>query len=347
MKSLNLTILHEYGAKRHYEALFYLRDTGYIDEISEVQFNIIQKIVQYRDFYAALKNLKALIDLFFRSNRNIILGAAPYDPIIPYLIWLKKRHNVIHHSSWPYWDGSKYPKKVIYPYQKKLWEKYVKKLHVVTVTETAKRNIEHFGAVSTCIPHSVNTQVFRPADQKSGEYVVLYVGRLIVEKGVGYLLNLANKWRQKDVEFWFVGDGELKGQIERMQKKYSVRYFPYVTCQENLAEIYRKADVLVLPALPAYEELFGIVLVEAMASGLPVLAANSVGPSEIIEHGVNGFLVPKGNEKELENSLSYLLENPEIGRKMGLEGRRKVLKNYAVANVAKLWQREMLKAGFQ
>jgi glycosyltransferase involved in cell wall biosynthesis len=347
VKSLDLTIIHEYGAKRHYEALFYLRDTGYIDEISEVQFNIMQKILQYHDFYAALKNLKTLMNLFFLSNKNIVIGAAPFDPIIPYLIWLKKRHNVIHHSSWPYWNGSKYPKKIIYPCQKMLWEKYVKKLNMVTVTETAERNIERLGAVPICIPHSVNTQIFRPTNQKSGKYVVLYVGRLIPEKGVGYLLNLANKWGQKDVEFWFVGDGELKEQIEIMQKKYSVRYFPYITCQENLAEIYRKADVLVLPASITYEELFGIVLVEAMASSLPVIAANSVGPSEIIDHGVNGFLVPKGNEKELENSLSYLLENPEIGRKMGSEGRRKALKKYAIANVAKLWQKEMLKAGFQ
>ena len=344
---MDLTILHEYGAKRHYEALFYLRDIGYIDEISEVQFNIIQKILQYRDFNTSMKNLKALKNLFFLSNKNIILGAAPYDPVIPYLIWLKKRHNVIHHSSWPYWNGTKYPKKIIYPRQKMLWEKYVKKLHVVTVTETAKRNIERLGAVPVCIPHSVDTQIFRPANQKSGKHVVLYVGRLIVEKGVGYLLNLANKWRQKDVEFWFVGDGELKEAIERMQNKYSVRYFPYIPCQENLAEIYRKADVFVLPALPTYEELFGIVLVEAMASGLPVIAANSIGPSEIVDHELNGFLVPKGNEKELENSLNYLIENPEIRKKMGSEGRRKVLKNYTVANVAKLWQKAMLKARFQ
>ena len=344
---MDLTILHEYGAKRHYEALFYLRDIGYIDDISEIQFNIIQKFVQYRDVYTSMKNLKALIDLIFLSNRNIIIGAAPYDPIIPYLILLKKRHNVIYHSSWPYWNGSKYPKKIIYPYQKMLWEKYVEKLHVVTVTETANRSIKQLGAVSTYIPHSVNTQIFRPANQKSGDHVVLYVGRLIVQKGVGYLLKLAYEWRQKDVEFWFVGEGELKEQIERMQNKYSVRYFPYITCPEKLAEVYRKADVFVLPALPTYEELFGIVLVEAMACGLPVIAANSVGPSEIIDNELNGFLVPKGNEKELENCLSYLLENPEIGRKMGLEGRMKVLKNYTVANVAKLWQKVMLKAGFQ
>jgi glycosyltransferase involved in cell wall biosynthesis len=343
---MDLTILHEYGARRHYEALFYLRDRGYINDIFEVQFNIVKKILQYRDIYASIKSLMGLIDLFFRSNRNIVIGAAPYDPIIPYLIWLKKRHNVIHHSSWPYWDGSKYPKKVIYPNQKKLWEKYVEKLHVVTVTETAKRSIERLEAIANFIPHSVDTQIFRPANRKSSDHVVLYVGRLVVEKGVGYLLKLAYRWRQKDVKFWFVGEGPLREQIERMQNKYPVRHFSYVNRQEKLAEIYRRADVFVLPALPTYEELFGIVLIEAMSTGLPVVAANSVGPSEIIDHGINGYLVSKGNEKELENSLSYLLANPEIGKKMGLEGRGKVLKNYAVASVAKLWQKAMLEAGF-
>ena len=340
---MDVIIFHEYGAKRHYEPLFHLREIGYIENICEVQFNIREQLLSRRDKFTSIKNLKSLLNLFFHSNKNIIIGAAPYDAIIPYLVWLKKRNNVIHHSSWPYWNGLKYPRKVIYPRQKMLWWKYLQKLRVVTVTETAKRSIERLGAFATCIPHSVNPQVFRPANNKSSDHIVLYVGRLVVDKGVDYLLKLACKWKQKDVKFWFVGKGLLKEQIERMQKKYSVRYFGYISTQEDLAEIYNKADVLVLPAMPTYEELFGIVLIEAMASGLPVIAADSVGPSEIIDHGLNGYIIPKGNEEELEKTLGYLLENPEIGIKMGVEGRKKVLRKYTVDRISKLWQQIMLK----
>ena len=342
---MNLTILHEYGARRHYEALFYLRNAGLIANISEVQFNLLKRALLYHDFYTSIKNLKSMAGFFFSSNKNLLIGAAPYDPIIPYLIRLKKRHNLIHHTSWPYWNGSAYPKKVIFPFQRILWKRYLENLRVVTVTKTAADNIERLGAIATYIPHSVNTNVFKPTD-KNPDRVILFVGRLVDDKGVDYLIKLAYKWRKKDVKFWFVGEGNLKQQIERLQSKCSIQYFGRVTNQESLSKIYNEADIFVLPASSSYEELFGIVLIEAMSCGLPVVAADSVGPSEIVENGVNGYLVARGNEKELEKTLNYLLENPVVGRAMGKEGRKKVMREYSTDKVAKMWQRLLSEANF-
>jgi len=163
---------------------------------------------------------------------------------------------------------------------------------------------------------------------------------------IDYLLGLICAWEWKDVEFWFVGEGILKKQIEKMQGKYPVRYFGYIENQEKLAEVYRQADIFILPASATYEELFGIVLIEAMASGLPVIAANSLGPSEIVDHGVNGYLIPKGNVKALGKAIKHLLENPELRKRMGKEGRKKALEKYDEAIVAKQWQQVMAETGF-
>ena len=345
---VHLTILHEYGASRHFDALYYLQRRGTIGQIRSVQFGLHRRLVMaalgrhpgwLRDL---LQTLRIGPGLLARSNQTLVLFAAPYDPVIPLFHWLRGRNRVIYWISWPYWDGTRYPRKPLYRGQIDQWHRFLEGLTVVTVTEAAQRALADLGANAVRIPHCVDASVFTPplVPRKSPITKILYVGRLHREKGVDMLIDIAREHHWDNVEYWFVGRGNLEGQVQAASKECAVRHFGYVTDQARLAEIYREADMLVLPSRKTkdWEELFGITLIEAMASGLPVVATDCVGPQEIVDDGATGFIVGQGNKQEFVERLGYLVQRPQIRRCMGQEGRRRAVADYDVAVVAAAWR---------
>jgi glycosyltransferase involved in cell wall biosynthesis len=92
-----------------------------------------------------------------------------------------------------------------------------------------------------------------------------------------------------------------------------------------LPQVYSNADIFVLPSLHA--ESFGLVLLEAMASGLPIVATNVGGIPEILEDGKEGFLT-KPDDKEIAEALAKLLGNKTMREEMGKNGRKKATEKY-------------------
>jgi glycosyltransferase involved in cell wall biosynthesis len=88
---------------------------------------------------------------------------------------------------------------------------------------------------------------------------------------------------------------------------------------DRLAGEYRRADVF---CLPSRQEAFGIVFLEAMAAGLPIVAARAAAVPEVVPDGVCGILVPAGRPDELAHALNHLLSSAEERRRMGEAGRR-------------------------
>jgi glycosyltransferase involved in cell wall biosynthesis len=89
----------------------------------------------------------------------------------------------------------------------------------------------------------------------------------------------------------------------------------------ELLASYRSADVFLLPS---NQEGFGIVYVEAMRQGCPVIAGNHGGAPEVVDHGVTGFLVEHGDEEAIATRVAELLEDPELRTRMGLAARARV-----------------------
>ncbi len=166
--------------------------------------------------------------------------------------------------------------------------------------------------------------------------IVLFVGRLVYEKGaqilieaIPYITRIAD-----DVFFVIVGTGPMREELERRSIELGVRdrivFTGFVTDQE-LHALYNAAYIAVFPSL--YEP-FGIVALEAMSIGKPVVVSNVGGLSEIVEHGKNGLKVPPGDAKALANAIIELLLRPEKVEKLGRNGYTDVYRKYTWDKIA-------------
>jgi L-malate glycosyltransferase len=105
---------------------------------------------------------------------------------------------------------------------------------------------------------------------------------------------------------------------------------------DNVEHYLQASDCFVFPT---ENEAFGVSLIEAMACGLPVVASSTGGIPDIVEDGVNGILVPVGNEPALEEALHAVLGDPGAAARLGAEGRRTVTARYSVSAVVGAYER--------
>lgn len=156
----------------------------------------------------------------------------------------------------------------------------------------------------------------------SGKYVA-FAGRVSPEKGVDTFLAAAA--RMPDVPFKVAGDGPLlSGMIAKAPG--NVEFLGKLGFDE-LQAFYRGARVLVVPSLGF--ELFGMVAVDAMALGVPVIASRTGGLPYVVEDGITGLLFEPGDPQALLNKIRRMWGDAEICRRMGEAGRQKVIRKYS------------------
>lgn len=271
----------------------------------------------------------------------MIIGAPPYDIHIPIFRRYAKRHSAILHTSWPYWEGDFVPKSAYISKQRELWEDFLENLPTVGVTQAATEAVADLGADAYHIPHPVDTDIYTPNAGEDTDSVntVLFVGRFVEEKGIKQLLSTARNWNGPETEFVFVGDGPLSDQISAATDEDNIVYHGYVSNEERLASIYASSDVFALPSYPTdyWEELFGIVIIEAFASGTPVVATDCVGPREIVDDGETGYLVEQQNEAAFADALHRLLEDDERRAAFGERARAVAENTYDIEIIADQW----------
>lgn len=150
---------------------------------------------------------------------------------------------------------------------------------------------------------------------------VLFVGRVVREKGLGHLLSALSRvhtsWR-----LLVAGDGPDLDRVKRLARRLRVdtrMNFAGWADRELLRRFYREASLVVVPSV--WPEPFGLVGIEAMSYGKPVVAFDVGGIPEWLQDGVTGFLITPYDVKEMAAKIDYLLEHPELAREMGMNGR--------------------------
>jgi phosphatidyl-myo-inositol alpha-mannosyltransferase len=181
------------------------------------------------------------------------------------------------------------------------------------------------------IPNGIDLDLFSPKVEpfpefKDGKINVLFVGRLESRKGLIYLLK-AYRSIKRDVpksRLIVVGPGKrLRSKYEKWVTNNHLDDVVFVgyTSQEELPRYYQTADIFCAPATG--RESFGIVLLEAMAMGKPIVATSIEGYRCVLTSGVEGILVRPKNDKEITKAILRLVANPTMRRKMGDNGRQK------------------------
>jgi colanic acid/amylovoran biosynthesis glycosyltransferase len=198
-----------------------------------------------------------------------------------------------------------------------------------------KLEIVHCGADLSRYP-------LQPPRQGSG-FVVLCVARLAAQKGLEVLLSAVKVLADRgvDVQLVLVGEGPMRERLLRRSKRLGITdrvRLEGAVGQDAMARYYARADVF---CLPSFAEGVPVVLMEAMASGRPVVATRIAGVPELVEEGVSGYLVAPGNVVELAGALDRLASSPEKRESMGMAGRQKVVADFdaqrCAAQLAKLF----------
>jgi phosphatidylinositol alpha-1,6-mannosyltransferase len=182
-----------------------------------------------------------------------------------------------------------------------------------------------------------------PANFPAGR-VILTVGRWQANeryKGMDTLIaalpRLLHEWT--DLQLVAIGEGDDQGWLEQLAEQCGVRrhvrFFSGLSYSELVA-CYSACEIF---ALPSSGEGFGIVYLEAMARGKPVIGGAHGGATEVIDDGRTGYLVHHGDAPQLATSIETLLANPELAREMGARGRERVNREFKFSLFAKSFKK--------
>ena len=185
-------------------------------------------------------------------------------------------------------------------------------------TEGVKSNIQY---ITNPVVFQSNEKVV-PAVRNAG-FTILFAGRLGQEKNIGYLLkSFADLLKKKpDANLWIAGRGpeekKLKDICEELKITQQVKFLGFLD-HPTLAKYYAACDIFVLPSLL---ETQGLVAMEAMWFGKPIIVTNKiVSATELVEQGVNGYIVDASSVADLTMRMETLADNPELREKMGIAG---------------------------
>ncbi len=201
------------------------------------------------------------------------------------------------------------------------------------VVAKSEREIEMIHAVDPrvrclLIPNGVDLDAFKPNQNtpEHGPLCILCVGRLIERKGQHHLIEAVKRLTEEgiDVKLDLIGTGDAQSvnqaQVAQLGLTDRVHFWGYVP-REKIAEHYATAHLFVLPS---YNEGMSVALLEAMASGLPVIVTPTGGTAELVSSGINGFIVNWSDVDQLARHLRDLACNRLLVRRMGKESRRRV-----------------------
>ena len=189
------------------------------------------------------------------------------------------------------------------------------------------------------IPNGINLREIQNAEIcnhiKVKHPSVLFIGRLERIKGVDILLRAISiiKKEMPEICGYIMGDGSLENELKELTKKLdmeeNVNFLGFKSEKEKYSYI-KSVDICIIPS--RYEP-FGIVCLEAMACGKPVVASNVGGLPYVIEDGKSGLLFERGNAKDLANKIIFLLQNEDLRNKMGEAGQERA-KNFTWDKIA-------------
>jgi len=202
---------------------------------------------------------------------------------------------------------------------------------ILALSELERDSLVKFGIQKSKIElirhgQGVDTNYFKPSNEKEETFTVLFLGHKSLIKGVPYLLEAWKKLNLKDAKLIVAGYQDKKLiEIYRRRTQFEA---PGIV---NPLKYYQKAHIYILPSLG---DSFARTALEAMSCGLPVIVSDMTGIKDVIEDGKEGFIIPSRSVKSISEKILYFYENPSEVKRMGKNARRKA-EEYTWENFAR------------
>ena len=274
----------------------------------------------------SLRLSRKVKDVLEREKFDVIHLHEPLLPALP--ITVLRHSHTVNIGTFHAFAQSNYA----YFYGKPILKYFVRRLHGrIAVSPPARDFVaDYFPGHYEIIPNGIDYDRFAapapPLEQyREGGPNILFVGRLEKRKGLKYLLRaMTGVWTHfPEARLIVVGAGPLLDDYQKLVEAHGLKnvVFTGFVPSEDLARYYHSCDVFCAPSTG--QESFGIVLLEAMASGKPLVASEIPGYKFVVTHGVEGLLVPPKDEQALALSLVRLLADSGLRARMGEAGRRR------------------------
>lgn len=299
-----LIVIHDFNGRSYYKALDHLYHVKYIHS-KPFTYLFRDLLRNKRVSKDTLASLIFFLKLPFVSGKKVILAMAPYNFRIICYSFLAKKNKIYYHTSWPYWKGNKQPFKYNKPFNyflKLFWIYFLKnKSHkIITVTKSVKLELIRLTGIKEIhqIYHTVDFEsnsILKIAERKNN---LLYIGRLTPEKGIMEAIDILNSIPETlDFRLKVLGSGKLEKIVREIAKNNSkLNYYGFLSGDKK-KEVVSQCKFLLLPSkkTDTWEELFGIVIIEAMKLGIIPLVTDNIGPKEIVKNNETGFVFTEEN----------------------------------------------------
>lgn len=345
-------VLHDFDGKPYFKALEQVADVVYLNT-RPFRF-MLRDLLKYRRIQReTLNSFFFLFKLPFIRQQTILLGMAPFNIRLLIYSFLCQHNRVLLHTSWHQWQGEvpfEYPKP-LRGWLKRAWRRRLPRFSgIVAVTDETARSVSQFLPELTArivtIPHVVdidpiNADAFEKKWQQS-QNRFLFTGRLTAAKGVGTCLELAEYAATADpeLEFHIAGRGEAESQVTAYQRGHAnLNFHGFISDREQLKSLMARSHFLLLPSrkINGWEELFGLVVIEAMSQGCVVMASDHIGPREIITDGEDGLLC---REEDFAGKAKLLIDGLSLDTVQHARLAEKALatsRSYSMNVVATMW----------
>jgi len=321
----NVYIFHENGTKGHYRAL--IDREQHIGDVKLVfrEFSILKKIIKAlikrdsKTFFKQFVNMWFLLKLLFLKDKTIIVGIAPYDFRLLWYYPLLKKNKYFYHTSKTTWGYVNYSKRFLAQTSasKKVWNQFITNATgVFCATQVVEEQLQtYYNPKQTCVVNHAINRLYATAlvtKPEISKIRCLFVGRLEKSKGVLLIIELIQRLSSEHFEFVFIGKGSLEETIKLQEQEHDNVYFLGFKKDPELKTEYDKADVFLAPSIKTgpWEELFGMVIIEAMSRGVIPITTDHSGPKGIITSAENGFYFREADYTlKAEAELRKLQEN--------------------------------------
>jgi phosphatidyl-myo-inositol alpha-mannosyltransferase len=264
-------------------------------------------------FGADPRSWRRVREFFRRRQFDVIHIHEPLMPLVPWFVLWQSTAPVVATFHTHREQGHRW-----YPRYRRIFEPLMRRVRVrLAVSDAARRTVHpHFPGEYEIVPNGIDVNRFarpatRPPDMPLDRTHVLYVGRLEPRKGVEHLVHAMAEVQRagSSARLVVVGDGPDREGLEASARRTGIAAtFAGRVPDDALPGYYRAADVVCAPALG--DESFGLVLLEAMAAGRPIVATRIAGYAELLEGRGLARLVDAGDAPGLAREISGLLDNP-------------------------------------